>query len=142
MTPTEELRAAADKLRALVTAASTATATPVERDGKPTTEWHFAESRPGHGYLYAANPTGPGTRLMHADGPRTYPSMRTRHGAYAAAMDPALGAALAGWLDAEAARLAATAHPGWHDTLASPHALAIARLINGEPRSHSPLPDA
>lgn len=37
--------------------------------------------------------------------------------------------AIADWLDAEAARITATAHPTWHETIA-PHALAVARLIN------------
>lgn len=37
---------------------------------------------------------------------------------------------LADWLDAEAARLAATAHPYWQDTVA-PHAVAVARAILG-----------
>ncbi|MFI8535397.1 hypothetical protein ACIGMX_34770 [Streptomyces aquilus] len=49
--------------------------------------------------------------------------------AYIAAMGPNVGDALADWLDAEARRLAATAHPGWQDVV-SPRALAVARAVN------------
>lgn len=50
--------------------------------------------------------------------------------AYIAAMGPGVGTALAAWLDSEAARLRAVAHPAWHDAVASPNALTIARAIN------------
>ncbi|MFD5697486.1 hypothetical protein [Streptomyces lasiicapitis] len=95
-----ELRTAAATLRALATAASTATATPIERGGKPSTRWHFAERTSSTGYLYAENPNGPGARLTHGGtGRDSHPGMRTRHGQYAAAMDPTTGLALAHALD-------------------------------------------
>ncbi|MGW6531425.1 hypothetical protein [Streptomyces venezuelae] len=40
------------------------------------------------------------------------------------------GPALADWLDATAARLQQHTHPGWQD-MAEPHALTVARTING-----------
>lgn len=140
--PAEELRAAAARLRELATAASTATATPVDKGGKPTTHWHFNEREQGSGYLYAANPDGPGTRLIHSNAGRgTYPHMRTRHGEYAAAMDPAVGLANASLLEAAAGLI------DDHPDLTRPHvtdepcsdhacrivhaALAVARQING-----------
>lgn len=108
-TPAEELRAAADTLRALATAASTATTTPADRGGSPTSRWHFAEhGATGMGYLYAENPGGLGTRLLRTlgvggRGHRDRASMRTRHGEYAAAMDPTVGLAVAKALDEAAA---------------------------------------
>lgn len=51
-------------------------------------------------------------------------------GDLAGAIPPAAVIELARWLDAEARRLAATAHPDWQETV-SPHALATARAING-----------
>jgi hypothetical protein len=50
---------------------------------------------------------------------------------YMAAMHPGVGAALADWLDAEAARLDATALPFWQETVGR-HALAVARQLLGE----------
>ncbi|WP_167828867.1 hypothetical protein [Streptomyces sp. MZ04] len=109
--PANELRTAAEKLRALAAAASTATATPIDKGGTPTDRWHFTERERGSGYLYAANPDGPGTRLIHGSGGRRdYPHMRTRHGAYTAVMDPTVGLALADWLDAEARGYEAASH--------------------------------
>ncbi|MFD5384320.1 hypothetical protein ACFWMG_04985 [Streptomyces sp. NPDC127074] len=123
--PAVQIRAAAELLRALATAASTATATPIDKGGKPTTRWHFKKREQDSGYLYAANPDGPGTRLIHSNAGRgSYPSMRTRHGEYAAAMDPTVGLALADWLDS-AADDAEQVGP-------DPHALAVARQILGE----------
>ncbi|MBP8538578.1 hypothetical protein [Streptomyces sp. MK37H] len=127
--PADEIRAAAENLRALATAASTATATPIERGGTPTTRWYFKEREKGHGYLYAANPDGPGTRLIHSTAGRgSYPSMRARHGEYAAAMDPTVGLALADLLDV----IARTAH---HEGAAVDEAFAVARQILGETRA-------
>ncbi|RLL66980.1 hypothetical protein [Streptomyces sp. Z26] len=109
-TPAAEIRAAAETLRALATAASTATSTPLARGGQPTTRWHFAEHVSGSGYLYAENPSGRGVRLLRTlgaggRGHRDPASIRTRHGAYAAAMDPVVGLALAAALDEAAASI-------------------------------------
>ena len=121
-TPADQLTAAADKLRELATTAST--------DGrdKPTTRWHFKKRDERTGYLYAENPDGPGVRLLlgGSSGPHgrgSHPGMRTRHGEYVAAMDPTVGIALADWL-ASAAEDAEQIGP-------DPHALAVARAING-----------
>lgn len=125
--PADEIRAAAEKLRALATAAST----PLARGGKPTRRWHFAERTRGSGYLYAENPDGPGTRL-------TSPGMHPRHGQYAAAMDPGVGAALADWLEhaAKFAELHALLTHASGQEVAEPdldagvrHALAVARAF-------------
>lgn len=122
--PAALLRAAADTLRALATAAST------DERGGPTARWHFTERNShGSGYLYAANPDGPGARLIHggSSGPHgrgTRPSMDARHGEYAAAVDPAVGLALADWL-AAAADAAELAGP-------DPRAVAVARQLLGE----------
>ena len=51
-------------------------------------------------------------------------------GDLAGAIPPAAVKELARWLRAEARRLVATTHPGWQETV-SPHALAVARAING-----------
>ncbi|QCX81088.1 hypothetical protein C9F11_37525 [Streptomyces sp. YIM 121038] len=134
--PTDEIRTAAATLRALATAASTATSAPLDRGGKPTTRWHFAE-RPGFGsgYLYAENPNGPGARLTHGTGRDGHPGMRTRHGQYAAAMDPTVGLALADWLDLEADVIAGRIAQDGTDEHAvaidGDHALAVARAILG-----------
>lgn len=123
MTPADELKTAAEKLRALATAAST------DRSGTPTARWHFKERSGLHsGYLYAENPDGPGVRLIlgGSSGPRgrgMHPGMRTRHGEYAATVDPTVGLALADWLDS-AAIDAEQIGP-------DPCALAVARAING-----------
>ncbi|MFF9312174.1 hypothetical protein ACF1BS_14810 [Streptomyces sp. NPDC014748] len=93
------LRAAIDQLRALATAAST------DRRG-PTAQWFFKETdhRRGAGYLYSANPTGPGVRLTHggssgAHGRGSHPGMHIQHGVYAATMDPTVGLAIATLLE-------------------------------------------
>lgn len=50
-------------------------------------------------------------------------------GDLAGAIPPGAVKELARWLRAEARRLAETTHPGWQNTV-SPHAVALARLIN------------
>lgn len=125
--PSQELKAAADKLRALATTAST--------DGrdKPTARWHFKKRDDRSGYLYAESPDGPGVRLLlgGSSGPHgrgSHPGMRTRHGEYAAAMDPTVGLALADWLDSWVG-IDFSEHAAMAGDLA--HALAVARAING-----------
>ncbi|MFJ4682017.1 hypothetical protein [Streptomyces sp. NPDC088789] len=134
MTSADELRAAATTLRALATTASTAS-----RD-KPTSRWHFKTRDSRSGYLYSANPDGPGMRL-------TPEGMHPRHGQYAATMDPTLGLALADWLDTAAHHYECGIRaaddvfrddPDGRDAFLttgpgapSPQALAVARQING-----------
>lgn len=120
--PADELQTAAKHLCTLATAASTATATNINKGGTPTTRWFFRAREGDSGYLYAANPHGPGTRLIHSTAGRgSYPSMRRRHGEYVAAMDPTVGLALAAWLDSAA-----------EGDEADPGAVAVARHILGE----------
>ena len=123
MTPADELWAAAEKLRALATAASTG-----PRD-EPTSRWHFKRRDARSGYLYAANPHGPGMRLIHGDanGGNRHPGMHPRHGEYAAAMGPAVGLAVANWLDGAAALIAEL--PGAEYLPRTHNALAVARAI-------------
>lgn len=129
MSPVQELRNAAEQLRTLATTASTISS------GRPTARWHFKQW-PGlkSGYLYAENPDGAGVRIT-----RDGSGMRTRHGEYAAAMDPTVGLALAHLLEGVASHAVETAHeecapycsPETCDVSA---ALAVARAINGEQR--------
>lgn len=114
-----ELRAAAEKLRRLATAAST------DSDGTPTAHWHHDDQGCGRGALYGDHLTrDDGRRIswppLARGGSYQRPSyMHVQHAAYAAAVGPGVGLALAAWLEEEA--VAASANP---------HALNLARLIN------------
>ncbi|MFD4740586.1 hypothetical protein ACFWNQ_24960 [Streptomyces virginiae] len=106
MTPAEELRVAAEKLRTLSTEASEPPWT--------VNQWGNVES------------------ADFAEAAEVWP-LQAKPGAnadYIAAMHPGVGAALADWLDAYAEHLAATTHPGWQETTA-PVQLAVARQILG-----------
>ncbi|MCX5431902.1 hypothetical protein OHU11_30080 [Streptomyces sp. NBC_00257] len=106
-TPADELRAAAEKLRALTTAASTDT------DGTPTTQWNAEPRWPddpdGHWNLYGGYTSRDDgrrfgwPRLNRGGSQHRQAYMHPQHAEYAAAMGPALGLALADWLDKEAA---------------------------------------
>ncbi|WP_405794082.1 hypothetical protein [Streptomyces sp. NBC_01506] len=128
--PADELRTAAATVRALATAASTAT------DGTPTAHWNTKEQRGGGARLYGDYTTdGRGQRigwppLMH--GTTRPPHMEPQHAAYAATMGPALGLALADWLDrmADANETVNDYTFGLVATL-NLEALAVARQING-----------
>lgn len=122
MTPAEQLRAAAEKLRTLATAAST------DRHGRDTSTWtsHHVNERDARLY-------GPDrVRIIRgssigAHGRGAHPHLAPAHADYAAAMDPAVGLAVADWLDSAAidAEQIGPDH----------HALATARaLLGGEPR--------
>ncbi|MFE9003153.1 hypothetical protein ACFYOY_13570 [Streptomyces sp. NPDC007875] len=126
--PAALLRAAAEKLHALATAASTDT------DGTPTANWHTEPCWPddptlGH-HLY-------GDHLTRDDGstiswpllnrggsPHRRSYMHGQHAEYAAAMNPAVGLAIAAWLDSAAEDA--------EQIGADPRALATARRILGE----------
>lgn len=106
MTPADELRTAADKLLPLAEAAQK----DLETDDywscyDPATAWN-------DGFING---------------------MGGASGDLAGAIPPAAVIELARWLDAEARRLATTAHADWQETI-SPHALAVARVINGGQR--------
>lgn len=97
-TPADELRAAADRLRKLATAAST------DRHGRDTSTW-ISEQRsltdgqlrtPDGISLLRGGSSGPGGRRGLP------PRLNPQHAAYIAAMDPALGLVLADWLDGAA----------------------------------------
>lgn len=127
MTPAEELRAAAEKLRAHAAAAA-------EDSGSAT--WratrHFPDlDESTFTALWATDARRP---LMRGGGGKGRPPayVSAPVGDYIAAMHPGVGAALADWLDAEADRLNATTHPSWQNTV-SPQAVAVARAINGSP---------
>ena len=107
MTPADELRTAADKLRALATTAST------DDDGTPTAHWnaqpcwnHLPDD--GNRFLYGDRLTSDDGRpwswpsLLHGGGQHRPARMRARHAEYAATMGPSVGLALADWLDAAA----------------------------------------
>ncbi|MFK0140675.1 hypothetical protein [Streptomyces murinus] len=121
MTPADEIKQAATRLRELATAAST--------DGrdKPTTRWHFKKCD-NRGYLYAENPTGPGVRITPST--PANPGMWPRHGDYIATMDPTVGLALADWLDSWTGIDLRDDGPLPED---AQHALTVARALLGQP---------
>ncbi|MFE0800104.1 hypothetical protein [Streptomyces sp. NPDC058812] len=147
MTPADELRTAAAKIRALATAAST------DSDGAPTANWHHQERGHGRGHLYGDHLTRDDGRriswphLLRGGSSQRPTYMHVQHAAYAAAMGPALGLALAEWLDQAARYYDAGVQaagdvfrddPAGRDAFLttgpgapSEHALAVARQING-----------
>lgn len=119
-----ELRAAATRIRDLAAA--------IDAPSLPDQSWHTeacaSEERGDCPCIvaqgrYPAEPSGALQPVFYVADAET-PELA----AYIAAMGPTVGLALADWLDAEAARLTATVHPGWQDTV-SPHALAVARAL-------------
>ena len=127
MTPADELRAAATKIRNLATAAST------DNDGKPTANWNtkpcWPEDDDGNRFLFGDHLTRDDDRtiswplLLRGGRQHHQPYMHAQHAEYAAAMGPTVGLALADWLDS-AARDAEHIGP-------DPHALAVARAVLG-----------
>lgn len=126
-TPADELTTAAAKLRTLAEAAST------DPDGTPTAHWNSEDQGHGHSQLWGDYLTRDDGRtiswptLIRGGSMHRQAYMHTQHADYAAVMGPAVGLALAKWLDS------------WHGTdfdehAAMPddlaHALAIARAIN------------
>ncbi|MER6492655.1 hypothetical protein [Streptomyces griseorubiginosus] len=110
-TPADELRAAAEKIRAL---AATATDGPWHQSGIGDEGWTVASPD----QFIAETEDGEKGRA-DAD--------------YIAAMGPNVGEKLARWLDVTADSLAANTHPGWQEAVA-PDALAVARtLLGGQP---------
>lgn len=119
----DELRAAADKLRSLATAAST------DRYGRDTSTWtsrHINERTallhggPEQARIIRGGSSGPHGRGVH-------PHLAPTHADYIAAMGPNVGTLLAAWLDSAAVDA--------EQIGADPHALAVARAINtgGQP---------
>ncbi|MFC8515513.1 hypothetical protein [Streptomyces sp. NPDC057257] len=115
--PAGELRAAATKLRALATAAS---------DDSGSTNWHASRHFPELPDSTFTALWATGVRsLIGGGGGRGRPPgyVSAPVGDYIAALDPAVGLLFADWLDAAAVD-AEQIGP-------APHALAVARAING-----------
>lgn len=125
MTPADELRAAAARLRALAEAAST------DRYGRDTSTWISEQRSPTDARLL----TPDRTPILHggSSGPNgrgTRPHLHPQHAAYIAAMHPGVGTALADMLTQWAH--AADLDPDLLNRIGGPETLAIARLINQE----------
>ncbi|GGQ83572.1 hypothetical protein [Streptomyces flaveolus] len=147
MTPADELRAAAEQLRTLATAAS------IDSDGVPTANWHHEDRGRNRGHLYGDHLTRDDGRciswphLLRGGSAQRPTYMHVQHAAYAAAMGPVVGLALADWLDQAARYYEAGVQaaddvfrddPAEHEAFLttgpgapSEHALAVARQING-----------
>jgi hypothetical protein len=130
-TPAYELRQAAEKLRALATAASTDT------DGTPTTTWSTEPCWPndpdGTSRLYGDYRTRDDGRriawppLLRGGSLQRPTRMHTQHADYIALMGPGVGLALADWLDTMA-RTANDEGAAFLD-----HGIAVARQLLGTP---------
>ncbi|WP_318205356.1 hypothetical protein [Streptomyces sp. SCL15-4] len=125
MTPADEIRTAAAKLRTLAAATSTDT------DGTPTTHWNSKDQGHGRSLLcgsYTTNGRGEqvGWPSLVRGGSFQRPSyMHTQHADYAAAMDPTVGLLLADLLDDMA--------DGDDAGEINPWALTLARELNAKP---------
>jgi hypothetical protein len=108
-TPAAELRAAAEKLRALGMGAPA--------NNQP---WGYAEGLPSDSVR-----TATGWEVVYGDAPG---DLR-----YIAAMHPGVGLALADWLDAHSRIVSAASQTDPESSLVR-HALAVARQINGTAR--------
>ncbi|MEU2180253.1 hypothetical protein [Streptomyces thermolilacinus] len=124
MTPADELRTAAEKIRAAAAAAA-------ETSGSTTwrAERHFTHQTAAD---YTHLSTTEGLPLMRGGGGRGRPPAYVHGpvGDYIAIMGPGVGIALADWMAATAETLATSTHPDWQDTVAA-LPLAVARAING-----------
>ncbi|MER5750660.1 hypothetical protein [Streptomyces sp. NPDC002088] len=155
MTPADEIRAAALRLRTLATAAST------DPDGTPTANWHahprWPDDPDGSSLLYGDYLTREDGRtiswplLNRGSSSQRMAHMHTQHADYAAAMDPTVGLALADWLDSAAHHYECGIRaaddvfhddPAGHDAFLttgpgapSTHALAVARAVLGTPEA-------
>ncbi|MDJ1137906.1 hypothetical protein [Streptomyces iconiensis] len=132
MTPADEIRTAAEKLRTLAAAAST------NSDGTPTARWNTepvqsARDDDSRRFLYGDYLTRDDGRriswpLLLRGGRLHQPSyMHSQHAEYAAAMGPAVGAALAAWLESWTG-LDVREDAAMAEDLR--HALTVARAIN------------
>ncbi|MEO3978816.1 hypothetical protein [Streptomyces sp. CAU 1734] len=129
MTPADELRAAATRLREAATAAST------NRAGEPTASWsteeRYSDYPAGGNRLFGDFFTREDGRvtawpLLFRGGSREREArMETQHAQYIVLMQPAAGLALAAWLDQAADALTGAAVPDTEP------ALAVARQILG-----------
>jgi hypothetical protein len=132
MTPADEIRAAAAKLRALATAAA---------DNSGSSNWHTTRHFPDQPDSTFTTLWATGVRpLLGGGGRGRVPYVHAPVGDYAAAMDPATGLAFATLLEGvlSSAREASPAHEEC-DSWCSPEtcdlsaALAVARAINAQP---------
>lgn len=127
MTPTDEIRTAADKLRALATAAA---------DNSGSSNWHATRHFPDQPDSTFTTLWATGVRpLLGGGGRGRVPYVHAPVGDYAAAMDPAVGLALATLLEGVLSSAHETAHEDC-DSWCSPEtcdlaaALAVARALN------------
>lgn len=120
MTPADEINTAAIRLRELATASTPghwqAEELPADQHHKHPAHWVKTE--------YDDGPNMASSQVV-ADCP-----WKQADAAYIAAMHPAVGEALAGWLETTATSLTASTHPDWQGCVAA-DALAVARAING-----------
>jgi hypothetical protein len=124
MNPADELRTAATKLRAHATAAA-------DNSGSP--HWHATRHFPDRpGSDFTSLWTDSNTILMKGGGGKGRPPayVHAPVGDYIALMDPAIGLALADWLDLAASEYNPDADVQETDR-SHEHALAVARAING-----------
>ncbi|MER7788572.1 hypothetical protein [Streptomyces sp. NPDC097640] len=114
--PADQIRAAAEKLRALATAAA-------KDSGSP--DWiatrHFPDQPDA---TFTTLWTDSHTVLMRGGGRHRAPYVHAPVGDYIAAMGPTAGLAIAAWLDSAAEDA--------EQIGADPHALAVARQLLGE----------
>lgn len=124
MTPAEELGAAAEKLRELATAATAGPWT--QHDTHLDLGGHTATVRTDREDINQTELVAWVPTWSHQ--PWDNARNAWNNAAYMATMHPGVGAAVADWLDSYAAQLAASTHPGWHETVSGPP-LAVARAI-------------
>ncbi|MEH0442485.1 hypothetical protein QA811_02120 [Streptomyces sp. B21-102] len=124
MTPADELRAAAAKIRDLT----------AEATGAPwATSWSEQQYEvkspsgidPIAEWTYAIATWEPEASEQRAE-------CDTADADWIATMHPGVGTALARWLENTATSLTASTHPGWQDLIAA-DALAVARAVLGTP---------
>lgn len=115
MTIADELRAAADKLRTVCSAAAPGpwTIANVPPFTDPLLMSRYEETPDDGDVLIVGNI-----------------DIEPEDQAVVQLLHPGVGTALANWLDSTATSLAASTHPGWQECVA-PDAVAVARAING-----------
>ncbi|GHH30096.1 hypothetical protein [Streptomyces rubradiris] len=114
MTPADEIRTAAEKLRALATAAA---------DNSGSSTWHATRHFPDQPDSTFTTLWATGARpLLGGGGRGRVPYVHAPVGNYAAAMDPAVGLLLTDLLDDLA--------DGDDEGVVNPWALAVARALN------------
>lgn len=117
MTPADQLRAAAEKLRSLITFL-----------GDNRGPWTVGT--PPSGYPQSISNVGVPYCVADTHEDPSIPVFTIAP--YIATMHPGVGKALADWLENTAISLAASTHPDWQDCIGA-DALAVARAVLGTP---------